>query len=64
MRPPPPNSGSIVEIGNAVMCWGYLISGGRGCGTLFRVPRETPAQGKEMILWVSYIDRILFSIDE
>ena len=26
-------SGSIVEIGNAVMCWGYLISGGRGCGT-------------------------------
>jgi TolB-like protein/class 3 adenylate cyclase/Tfp pilus assembly protein PilF len=56
-------SGSIVEIHDAVMCWGYPTTGGRGCGTLFRVPGETTAQGKE-ILWIAHVDRILLSIDE
>jgi Flp pilus assembly protein TadD len=53
-------AGSIVEIHDGVMCWGYPNTGRRGCGTVFRVPG---AQSNE-ILWIASWDRILFSIAE
>jgi TolB-like protein/class 3 adenylate cyclase/Tfp pilus assembly protein PilF len=56
-------SGSIVEIRDAVMCWGYPTTGAGGCGTLFRAPDEAAAQGNE-ILWISHVDRIRFAIVE
>jgi len=56
-------AGRIVETQDGVMCWGYPTTGGRGCGTLFRVPGNTATQPTE-VLWIAHIDRIQFSIVE
>jgi TolB-like protein/class 3 adenylate cyclase len=60
-RSAPSEAGRIVEIDNGVMCWGYPTTGSRGCGALFRASGDTGAK-KDALLWVSHVDRILFSL--